>query len=230
VIAVIAPWTPSDEPSPAEIARAQARLGDGVSRVLVLGDSVAHGAGDETGVGIAGYLCEEIRHQTASPLIPTNLGLNGARTATVAALLKRQDARAKVAAADLIVISIGGNDLYGDSAAQILSRLLPSVQRLRTNLAVARLVESVQKMNPAARIYMLGLYNPYPKSSHASWLDTQVNLWDGNLIRRLAGKNRVTVLRIADLLARPDRISPVDHFHPGSRGYRAIARRIAETL
>ncbi|MFZ2490153.1 MAG: hypothetical protein WA208_01580 [Thermoanaerobaculia bacterium] len=46
----------------------------------------------------------------------------------------------------------------------------------------------------------------------------------------MATKQKVTVIRIADLLARTDRISPLDHFHPGSQGYQAIARRIAETL
>lgn len=40
----------------------------------------------------------------------------------------------------------------------------------------------------------------------------------------------VTVVRIADVLARADRLSPVDHFHPGTLGYAAIARRIADTF
>ncbi len=40
----------------------------------------------------------------------------------------------------------------------------------------------------------------------------------------------VTVVRIADVLARADRLSPIDHFHPGTVGYAAIARRIADTF
>jgi len=36
--------------------RAHPPLNDGVLRVAILGDSVAHGAGDESGRGIAGHL------------------------------------------------------------------------------------------------------------------------------------------------------------------------------
>lgn len=218
------------EPSASEIAAAQRRLDDGVWKILVLGDSMAHGAGDERAIGIPGYLAAELRSGASESFLPVNLGLNGARTRNVAALLRRADARSQVTTADIIVISLGGNDLYGDSRARIMSRLLPAIQRERTSAKVARLVAQVQELNPAARIFVLGLYNPYPKSTLASWLNTQVNLWDGTLIQHLATEQKVTVIRIADLLARADRISPLDHFHPGSRGYQAIARRIAETL
>ena len=223
-------WIRPVQPSPSVIAAAQQRLDDGVWRAVVLGDSVARGAGDERSVGIAGYLAAELRGSSADPIVPINLGMNGARTANVAATLNRPSVREHVKSADLIVVSLGGNDLYGDPRAQILSRLLPTLQRKRTSIKVARVIDTIQRVNPAARIYVLGLYNPYRSSALATWLTTQVNLWDGTLIQRLASRRRVTVLRIADLLGREERISPLDHFHPGSDGYRAIARRIAETL
>jgi hypothetical protein len=40
----------------------------------------------------------------------------------------------------------------------------------------------------------------------------------------------VSVVRIGDLLERADRISGLDHFHPGSSGYVAIAGRIAAAM
>jgi hypothetical protein len=72
--------------------------------------------------------------------------------------------------------------------------------------------------------------DPGRHSRHGPWIDTQVNLWDAGLIRRFADMPEVTVIRIADLLVRSDRISSIDHFHPGSLGYAAIARRIADTF
>ncbi|MFZ2490152.1 MAG: GDSL-type esterase/lipase family protein [Thermoanaerobaculia bacterium] len=155
------------EPARSEIAAAQRRLDDGVWKSVILGDSVAHGAGDERAIGIAGYLAAELRSGTSESFVPVNLGLNGARTQNVAALLRRADARSQITTADMVVISLGGNDLYGDSRARIMSRLLPAIQRERTSAKVARLVEQVQELNPAARIFVLGLYNPYPKSTLA---------------------------------------------------------------
>ena len=218
------------EPTAAEVSNARRRLDDGVLRAVVLGDSVAHGAGDENGLGLSGHLNRELRPKASSALAVVNLGINGARTGNVSALLDRADSRSQVATADIIVISLGGNDLYGDSRARLLSRILPRYQRERTGMRIGRLVRFIQRINPAAQIYLLGLYNPYRRSPLAPWIDTQVNLWDGGLIQRVASNRKVTVVRIADLLALEDRISPIDRFHPGSRGYSAIARRIAETF
>jgi lysophospholipase L1-like esterase len=54
--------------------------------------------------------------------------------------------------------------------------------------------------------------------------------WDAMLIRRFAADPNVTVIRIADLFATRDRLSPIDHFHPSAAGYALIAARIAPVL
>ncbi len=210
------------------IAAAPALLDDRVTRAVVLGDSVARGAGDEHGLGIAGWLDRELRGLDAAPVV--NLGVNGARTFHVRGLLARDATRRAVRAADLIIISIGGNDLYGDSPARLLSALVPKLQQERVLDRVDRLVGRVRRLNPSARIYLLGLYNPYRRLASGPWLDKQVNLWDSRLIARFAAARGVTMIRICDLLDRDDRISRLDGFHPGSTGYAAIAARIAASL
>jgi lysophospholipase L1-like esterase len=202
---------------------ASAVVDDGVLRTVILGDSVAHGAGDERRLGIAGPL----RERGAEVV---NLARNGARTANVRKLLEEERARAAVRAADVVVLSIGGNDLYGDSRARLISRAVPYVQQQRTLANVERIVETVHELNPAARVYLLGLYNPYRNTTLRTWLDRQINLWDARLISRFAAARNVTVVRINDVLDRDDRISKLDHFHPGSAGYQAIADRIAASM
>jgi lysophospholipase L1-like esterase len=95
---------------------------------------------------------------------------------------------------------------------------------------VHEIVSSIRSINPAARIFVLGLYNPYRRTPLRAWLDEQVDRWDARLITRFAAMDEVTVLRICDLLDRDDRISTLDHFHPGARGYAEIAERIAAAL
>ena len=212
-----------------ELTAARLNLDDGVLRTVILGDSLARGAGDELGLGISGSL-ERHFHESGVPAAVANLGINGARTLNVWRLLKRPQTRTLVRAADVIVLSIGGNDLYGDSNARLLAGLFPRRQQQRTLAKVEMLVRNVRALNPAARVYVLGLYNPYRRSTLAAWLDRQVNLWDSRLIERFAASREVAVVRICDLMLRADRTSRLDHFHPGAAGYAAIAARIAASL
>ena len=182
--------------------------------VAIVGDSVAYGAGDESRRGLAGHL---------AGVRVWNLGVNGARTRNVLGHLKRPDVSAAVRQADAVVVSIGGNDLFGDSRARLLTTLAPRLAIRRVSGRVKSVAAAVRGLNPRAQIYLLGLYNPY----RAAWLDPLVTRWDGRLITLLATMPGVTVVRIADLLDEPDMLSPVDRFHPSASGYQAIATRIA---
>lgn len=199
------------------LANARAALDDGLLRIAIVGDSVARGAGDERGRGIGGALAERLHRATI-----VNLGINGARTFNLRRVLSHEALRS----ADVVVLSIGGNDLYGDSISRLRSTFFSAWQQERVAARVERLVARVRRINPAARICVLGLYNPY----RTPWIDQQVNLWDARLIARFAAMRDVTVIRICDVLDRADRISSIDRFHPGATGYAAIAQRIVTSL
>ena len=185
-----------------------------VHRIAVLGDSVAHGAGDESGRGgIAGRLGA------------MNFGVDGARTAAVLDLLRHGEVRDAISAADLVIVSIGGNDLFGDAVARIATIVAPSLAMERTIDRIALIVDRIHATNPAARVVLLGLYDPYRKPA----LDEQVARWDARLIARFASDRAVDVVRIADLFVYTARLSPIDHFHPGAAGYALIAARVAST-
>jgi lysophospholipase L1-like esterase len=199
-------------PSPAS----RAAEGGGLHRlssIVVLGDSVAHGAGDETGRGgIAGYLGA------------WNAGINGARTWNVIALLGQPAMRKALASAEGVVLSIGGNDLYGDKTARLVSMIAPGFAMRLTMMRVSHIVARLEKSNPRLRVYILGLYDPYRRGE----LDVAVAEWNGMLMRRFAEDARVTVVPIADLFGPAGRLSPIDHFHPSGDAYERIARRIRD--
>lgn len=199
---------------------------DGIFRAAILGDSVAYGAGDESGRGIARWLDAELTRMRVPADATANLGVNGARTRVVLARLRDAQVRAVLRTADAVILSIGGNDLYGDSPARLFATLWPERAMDRVLGRVDRVVAGIRRASPAAQIYVLGLYNPYRRR----FLDGQVNRWDARLIERFADAPNVTVVRIADLLDRADRLSPRDHFHPGAAGYAAIAARVAGAL
>lgn len=186
-------------------------------QIIVLGDSVAHGAGDETGRGIEGPL-GDVLHRAV-----VNCGINGARTTDVL----RAMAKFPIETADAIIVSIGGNDLYGDTLARIASTVWPGYAMRRTAANIETIVRRIHRRNASARVFLLGLYDPYAPNA---FLDRAVNQWDSLLIARFADDSRVTVIRIADLMRRTGRISPIDHFHPSAAGYALIAARIAPSL
>ena len=183
-------------------------------QIVILGDSLAHGAGDETGRGISGTLGA------------VNLGVNGARTADLVRHLERDDVRLAVQRARLIVVSIGGNDLFGSSFERVRTLLAPRVTTELVVARVARVIGKIRRENPSAQIVLLGLYNPYRESNIGPWLDEQIARWDGRIITRFAANRAVNVIRIADLLDERRAISPIDRYHPSAAGYRAIAERI----
>lgn len=206
-------------------AQGQRVLDDGMLRIAVAGDSVAHGAGDENGRGIAGALDAQLQTLRRPSAPALNLGLNGARTRDAYRVVSQS--ASLIAHTDAVIVSIGGNDLYGDSLARLESMLCPSCAMQRTVSGVKALVARIHQLNPATRVILLGLYNPY--HGHG-FLDRQVNVWDALLIARFAEDSRVTIVRIADLLRPAGRLSPIDHFHPSALGYSLIAARIAPIL
>jgi lysophospholipase L1-like esterase len=203
---------------------------DGIVRVVLLGDSVAHGAGDERGLGISGRLNAALGARGASFAPVVNGGINGARTDTLLRLLQSDDIRAAVQRADAVIVSIGGNDLFGDSRSRLITLLWPEGAISRTLGRVARVVRSVTRINPKARIHLLGLYDPYRGTKLERFLDEQIARWDARLIARFSKQPRVNVVRIADLVPSRARLSTLDGFHPGAAVYELIAARIAATI
>jgi lysophospholipase L1-like esterase len=120
-------------------------------RVVILGDSVAHGAGDESGRGIAGNLDRELAARGVAHAPTVNAAVNGSRTWDVFARLRDEAARAVVASADVIVLSIGGNDLFGDRPSQLVSTLAPRLASMVVRSRIAVLVKTLHAMNGRAR-------------------------------------------------------------------------------
>jgi lysophospholipase L1-like esterase len=140
--------------------------------------------------------------------------------------LKSRYAQNPLGIADAVIVSVGGNDLYGDSPSRALAMFCADCAMQLVLTRMQAVVHRIESINPSARIILLGLYDPYRRT----FLDRQVNLWDSRLIARFADDRAVDVVRIADIFATHDLLSPHDHFHPSAIGYALIAARIAPAL
>ncbi|HEX8171462.1 MAG TPA: GDSL-type esterase/lipase family protein [Thermoanaerobaculia bacterium] len=197
--------------------------------VVTLGDSLAYGAGDETGEGISGRLDDELRTRGVSEVETVNLGVNGAQTGDLIARLKTKRVRDTVAAADAIVLSIGANDLFRSSHSreEILRAPFQVAERILGRIET--IVATIHEINPRARVLVLGGYNPVPRHEWASLIDQYLTMWDQALAARFESDKRVAVVKMADIVS-ASRLSRYDNFHPGADAYRRAAARIADLL
>lgn len=197
--------------------------------VVAIGDSLAYGAGDESGEGIAGRLDEELRSRGVEQVETVNLGVNGAQTGDVLSRIKQDRVRKSLAKADAIVLSIGANDLFRSSHSreeilrapfEVADRILGRIQTIVTEL---------HAINPRARILLLGGYNPVPRHEWAPLINQYLVLWDNALTQRFASDDRIAVVKMSDIVT-AQRLSRYDSFHPGGAAYAEAAKRIAGML
>jgi lysophospholipase L1-like esterase len=223
---------PIGEPPPPPAQAAAARpAGSGAFRILVLGDSLAKGTGDETGKGFAVNVLEAFRKKGPAGL--TNLGVNGTESPEVRALVETPNVRTLAAGADLILLSAGGNDLSHSatrgtgSPAEVADAVAAArgryVESLRAILAALR------EANPSAPICVIGLYDPFGKEAGSGRLGASVILqWNTLASETALSFPNVFLIPTFDLFqGRSDRLG-ADQYHPNARAYEAIAERVMQ--
>jgi lysophospholipase L1-like esterase len=196
---------------------------------VILGDSLARGAGDERGLGISGRLDAELRRRGLPARRTYNLGVNGARTADLLRQLESPNVQQLLREANVVVVSIGGNDLWGGTDWRNAAPPDPDAVMNGVLARIATAVERIRAANPHARIFFIGLYNPFVSSPEGAKLTALVNHWNARLLEHFGDDPNFTLVATADLFSHRDRLS-VDRFHPGGEGYELIARRIAESV
>lgn len=213
----------------AETAATKQETPRGLVTPILLGDSLARGVGDRTGLGIGGRLDEELRRRGVRARRTVNISVSGARTGDLLRQIERPNVRSLLAGSNVIIVSIGGNDLWGGSDWRTSrmpdpdAAMDPVLERIEKAVTVAR------EASPDARIYLVGLYNPFSATPEGGALTPLVHRWNARLTQRFAGDPKVIVVQTLDLFAYRDRLS-LDRFHPGDEGYALIARRIADSI
>jgi lysophospholipase L1-like esterase len=200
--------------------------------LLVLGDSLAKGTGDESGRGFATDVLDALRKR--GPVEIGNLAVNGAESAEVRELVGQENVRSLAATADWILLSVGGNDLShavpgdGSPAAPV-----ESVARAREDFAsnLRAILSALRAASPSAPIRVLGLYDPFEQRGAPSRLGASVILgWNALLQETALAYPDVLIVPTFDLFEyRQDRLA-LDHFHPNRAGYSAIAARVLQGI
>jgi lysophospholipase L1-like esterase len=200
--------------------------------VVLLGDSLARGAGDEMGLGIGGHLGEVLRSSGSESVEIVNLAVDGATTEHLLGQFDQRNVAVMIGRASHLVISIGGNDFFGEAGRFGVPENPPEdPQALIGTLQdrIESVVDRVRQLNGEATIFLIGLYNPFRGIEQGAALSPMVSQWNSSLQRRFEHDAAVVIVQTADLFLESDRLS-ADRFHPNAEAYRLIARRILDVI
>ncbi|SFL95537.1 Lysophospholipase L1 [Paenibacillus sp. 1_12] len=214
------------------LAPAPVAVKEGSFRVLALGDSLTKGTGDTERKGYVGHAVADMKAKSGKEIVLENLGVDGQTSTQLAASLGQADIQAQVKAADIIFISIGGNDLF--RGGQAMGDLSPAKIKETEDAYLPQLdgiLKQLRDDNATARIFLIGLYNPFSELKDSATTTKIVRDWNYRS-SEIAAKYTLTVLvptfdlfqlRVQDYLAK-------DLFHPNAAGYRLIGDRLASLI
>jgi len=227
--------------------------------LLILGDSIANGTGDETGKGFSFYLPDYLKNQTPKEVVANTIGIDGLHTNGLLELVRGEKLKSALAAADLLLISIGGNDLRQIRRLRGMERddgFQKTFDSHATGLA--SILRTIRKTNGEALIIFIGLYSPSvqdrrmsspnasrmssPNASRMSSPNAFIGdispddirllfAWNEGTQKIIEQEGRAIFIPTYDLFKlNVSKYVAFDALHPNAAGYQAIANRIGKNI
>ena len=204
--------------------------------MTAIGDSLTMGVGDANEEGYAGRTADKLKHSDwVSRLSFKDYGVKGDTTDDLLKVLRRNDVQEDIRNSDIILMTIGGNDLVN-----VLKRNLTTVQlddfenrRVAYLKNLNKILKTIRDLNDRATLYYIGLYNPFedlfPELNDQ--IEAIINEWNQGSKTVLELYPNTVFIPTYDLFKGkvPDVLSD-DHFHPNAEGYQLIADRLAKVI
>lgn len=204
--------------------------------VVGLGDSLTEGIGDELkNGGYFGRLSILMEDWTGiSDVEATNLAKKGRRSDQLIEQLEKTAVQEHIQQADMILITIGGNDLMKIIKRDLFKlRVKPFYEEMEKFAdRLSEVFSIIRALNDEAVIVIGGLYNPFSIVGEEP-LELKEILADWNTIianqTYLDGK--ACFVDVYDLFYSNDNmVYHTDFFHPNAKGYAEMTERYIESL
>ncbi len=200
------------------------------SEILILGDSIGFGLGDEENLGIEKRYLDLISKKDGNKKGITNISVPGYESKDLVSLMEGGENNTSISSASLIIISIGGNDinrLEMEDNIRLTVAFEEALKKYQTNLKL--IIKGIRGINPDAQLAFIGLYDPYSKEEAEK---TRL-LLEWNYETRLIVNSDVKCAYIPTYelfeYHLNDYLSP-DEFHPSGLGYQVIAEELNRVL
>ena len=200
---------------------------------VVLGDSIAYGSGlSNPDDAVYGKIVADTNGYAYG-----NYAIPGSTTKDLLSRIEDEKVSAAVRAADLISISIGGNNfLLGDLPAILYDGIVKE-DYARINAIKATfyddlgaIVDAIRTLNPDAAILLQTIYNPQTGYVGEVYQQGADRLNAAMREYAKAHPGSFLIVEVAESLQDHDRDFAEDKIHPSAAGNEKIARAVLETL
>ncbi|MGG3445668.1 SGNH/GDSL hydrolase family protein [Bacillus nitratireducens] len=204
----------------------------GTLQIVSLGDSLTRGVGDKEGIGYIGRMKEDLQKDYKQKVALTNLAVSGAKMPDLLKQIESSGAQYSIKQADVIVLTIGGNDLFPgwESLGKIdLETYRPDTATFQNE--AKKIIEEIRKLNTDSPIFWLGLYNPFEDVEDLKGSSNIVVDWNASLEKLALNDKNVYITPTFDLFQnRGKELLYSDHFHPNEVGYTYMADRLVQNV
>ncbi len=201
-----------------------------------IGDSLTQGVGDE--LKREGYLgrvqTELLQYKGIEDVILTNTALRGRRSDQQLKIIKNGDIDHILRKADIIMMTMGGNDMMKVVKKDLLNLKVESFQKQQASFEknYERILDKIRQINSEAKIVLIGLYNPLTTvTDEVSEFDDIVADWNTTIeSMSLEDENACFVPIDKFFNTNENLVYHTDFFHPNSKGYKLIEKSIMSSL
>ncbi|WP_079509456.1 SGNH/GDSL hydrolase family protein [Mesobacillus jeotgali] len=200
--------------------------------IVAAGDSLTQGVGDSTNSG--GYIPYLAEHLESEKTIRNanfdNFGVRGNRTDQLLKRLGDKNVQSSVEEADLIILTIGGNDLMKVVKENFSNLRINQFHKEKKVFAdqLQEIFTAIRNQNQEATVVLVGLYNPFFNwFADVEEMNQIVEEWNRESSSVVERDGNAFLVDIHDIfLNSEENLLYTDYFHPNDRGYQLIADRI----
>ncbi|HEM4050244.1 TPA: SGNH/GDSL hydrolase family protein [Streptococcus suis] len=218
---------------------------------VALGDSLTEGVGDTTGQGgFVPLLAQSLTNDYGYEVDYQNFGISGNTSNQILKRMKeKQELKTALQEANLLTITVGGNDLRKVIIKNIANLKLSTFDKPAKEYGkrLESIIQVARKDNPSLPIYVVGIYNPFflslPELTEMQFI---VDKWNTTTEETVAKYENVYFVGINDLLYRGlegeagisqlnqsqsnNLLFEEDQFHPNNTGYEIIKKAVLEKM
>ncbi|HJF32583.1 MAG TPA: GDSL-type esterase/lipase family protein [Sporosarcina psychrophila] len=204
--------------------------------VIGLGDSLTQGVGDELKKeGYFGRVTGRmIEWKGVKDVDADNLAKRGRRSDQLIEKLGDFEIQTSVKNADLIFLTIGGNDIMKVVKANLFNlKTEPFYLELgKFESRLDELFTIIRDLNGDAIIIVAGLYNPFSiVTDESNEFEEIITDWNEAIEVRATMDGKSCFIPVIDLFdSNTDMVYHTDFFHPNAKGYDAMSGRYLEKL
>lgn len=199
--------------------------------VLLIGDSIAKGTGDEKSIGIGGYLVDLLKSETQKEIVVDNEAVNGYKIDDLAAQVKSDKLDKSLTNANLVVISVGGSELQEIQSLKNAEKDQAFNDKKNSfALKLNDITKKIRKLNKNTQIVFIESYNPL-NIENTSENVKYLNTWNYNAQLALSEDDKAVVIPTNDLFKNNlSKFLSKDKVNPNSTGYQTIAYLISKSV